>query len=815
MKKILSLLLTLFVLLSAFTACTDQSGTTESLPDLHEAMQVPQRLLIADGKEVYTRLYSMFVSDTDKETVMKEASNLQSLMTGVEPYSPPIGGAGYDGKIYTTGDYVVTTDDELKAALKQAKSGEVIFIPSGVTIDIADLYVTENFQIALREGVILASDRGIGEGGVLRLSHPSGAMILCGDNSVVTGLNICGVITAFDANAASRKDTGVRVFGENVSITNCEFASFSGEAVLLSGKGSGTVDHCYIHHCETGVKDGESALTLSKNAFYCNQTDYVQNGSAASLPDGNGILSAAKPAELTVERVQPDITSAVFPADGYEVYALLGKVADGDTSKLIDALAIHSGTTEYYRYKDQFSVTQDGKVYGITDDRTPLGGGAGYDAIVTDGDFVVRTADELHNALKQAKSGQTVFIPGDAQIDLTGRPVTVPAGVTLASDRGAVQSDGSISTGAMLFTSVRQKEAVFLSENARFCGITLVGPDTERHMTHLQRGLNEAGNKYTDYYYKLMLTRGVSVTGNGAQVDNCEIAGFSEAGVYIGGCIDVTVHHSWIHHNQRNGYGYGVVLYRQTYVEVYRNLFNFDRHAIAADGSANSGYSAHDNAHLGTAIYHIFDAHGGNDRGDGTQIACERIDMYNNVFLSDKIPYKKRGTPQEYSKFTRNIILYPEMRYPYRQLYGKNFICEDNIWGICAELPEYSFEGGKTYQINTANNVRMYEGLASIDAKGYELRYAYFLVFTPTENGYYISEYGNNLDDGSINGENETIKIPEGGFVLVFPNDSEAAKRLYTAIESRHGVIYNTSLGLDGDYIATIDGNTLTVTQSK
>lgn len=812
MKRTLSMLLIISLLLSVLCACDKPKPPVELPPQ--QALCVPQRLMLTDGREVYTWLYSMFVSDND-EQVKADASSLQELIKGVGTAPTEIGGANYGGKIYTTGDYVVKTDDELKDALKKAKSGDVIFIPSGVTIDIADLNATENFHVSLKKGVILASDRGVGEGGVLRLSHPSGAMILCGDDSVVTGLNICGVITAFEGNAASRKDTGVRIFGENVRITNCEFASFSGEAVLLSGKGSGTVEQCYIHHCSTGITDGKDALTLTGNAFFANQNDFVKQDSGSDLPDGNGVLGANEPHAQLCERVLPDIVSAVYPADRYEVYTLLSKVAEGDRSALVDALAIHSGTTEYYRYKDQFSITRDGKVYGITDDGSPLGGGAGYDGIITNGDFTVGTVDELQNALKQAKAGQTVFIPGNAQIDLTGHPITVPAGVTLASDRGAVQSDGSISTGAMLFTSVRQKEAVRLSENARFCGITLVGPDTERHMTHLRRGLNDAGNKYTEYYYKLMLTCGVSVTGDGAEVDNCEISGFSEAGVDINSHVDVVVHHNWIHHNQRNGFGYGVVLGGQTYVEVYRNLFNFDRHAIAADGSAKSGYSAHDNAHLGTAIYHIFDAHGGADRGDGTQIACERIDMYNNVFLSDKIPYKKRGTPEEYSKFTRNIILYPEIRYPYRQLYGENFICEDNIWGIYTDLPDYDFEGGKTYTLNAAGDIRLYEDLESIDAKGYKLRYAYILVFAPTEDGYYISEYGNNLDDGSIAGVNETVKIPEGGFVLIFTNKSDTAKQLYQAIETRHEVIYNTTIGLPGDYIATRDGNMITVTQSK
>ncbi|MBQ8323571.1 MAG: right-handed parallel beta-helix repeat-containing protein [Clostridia bacterium] len=815
-NRFLSLLLILAMLAALLSACTAEEpvGSSSLPPSPTEEAWVPQRLMPTDGKALYTRLYSMFVSDAEASLLAEEAANLQAELKGVLPHDPPIGGGAFNGEIYTDGDYVVTTDDQLKNALKRAKAGQVIFIPSGVTIDISDLAATENFRVSLKEGVILASDRGVGEGGVLRFSHPSGSMLFCYENSVVTGLNLSGVTTAYEGHVAAQKDTGIFIYGENVTVSNCEIASFSGNGIRVASGGSGRVEHSYLHHCRIGIEDEQGTLAVESCAFFANESHRTAGKESVSPGESNGILSAAEPSPAQIRQVAPDIAVAVFPADPYEVYTLLGEVAKGDLSKLTEALALHSGTTEYYTYKDRFTIEQDGKIYGITPDGSPLGGGAGYQGILTSGDYTASTPEELKSALEQAKAGEVIFLPGNVQIDLTHKPITVPAGVTLASDRGALREDGSVSTGALLFTTVRQKEAVFLSENARLCGITLAGPDTERHMTHLQRGLNAAGNKYTDYYYSLPLTRGISVVGKGAEVDNCEIAGFSEAGVHLGGYTDITVHHNWIHHNQRNGFGYGVVLYGKTYVEVYRNLFNFDRHAIAADGSADSGYTAHDNAHLGTAIYHIFDAHGGADRGDGTKIACERVDMYNNVFLSDKIPYKKRGTPEEYSRFTRNIVLYPEMRYPYRQLYGENFICEDNFWGLSEELPVYDFTDGKTYALKIGGDLRLYEGMDSIDAKTHKLRYAFFLVFTPTDAGYYISEYGNNLDDGSINGEVEVVKIPEGGFVLAFTGESYKAKDLYNAITKRHEVIYNTSLGLDGDYIATRDGNTVTVTQS-
>ena len=75
----------------------------------------------------------------------------------------------------------------------------------------------------------------------------------------------------------------------------------------------------------------------------------------------------------------------------------------------------------------------------------PVGGGAGYTRIISPTDprvkYVVSTKDQLFTALKNVKSGEVIFVPGNANIDLTGTYATViPGGVTLAGDRG---SDGS------------------------------------------------------------------------------------------------------------------------------------------------------------------------------------------------------------------------------------------------------------------------------------------------------------------------------------------------------------------------------------
>ena len=62
MKRLLSLFLLLSILLSLLTACSTTPGDPSSGGSDAEAVQIPQRFFLADGREIYTRLYSMLIS---------------------------------------------------------------------------------------------------------------------------------------------------------------------------------------------------------------------------------------------------------------------------------------------------------------------------------------------------------------------------------------------------------------------------------------------------------------------------------------------------------------------------------------------------------------------------------------------------------------------------------------------------------------------------------------------------------------------------------------------------------------------------------
>jgi hypothetical protein len=222
------------------------------------------------------------------------------------------------------------------------------------------------------------------------------------------------------------------------------------------------------------------------------------------------------------------------------------------------------------------------------------------------------------------------------------------------------------------------------------------GGDPGRHLAHWDRCHAGTGPKLgTNYFYKLPVTEGIHCLYNNLEVDNCELSGFSYATIYLSGQDESAstghkIHHNYIHHNQIKALGYGISMPR-AYVEIYCNLFNYNRHSIAGSGWANSGYLAHDNVEFGASVSDYFDMHGGKDRKDGTDIAAEYVEIYNNTFLGDMKPYNLRGVPTSHRTFDYNIVLNSRASYDsklylrptgYPQLTEDKLRVGSNIWNI-------------------------------------------------------------------------------------------------------------------------------------
>jgi len=294
-------------------------------------------------------------------------------------------------------------------------------------------------------------------------------------------------------------------------------------------------------------------------------------------------------------------------------------------------------------------IEVDGIVYGAKpDNRGPIGGGTGYLGIVTSGDYVVRDLDSLLQALAKAERGETVFIPGETQIDLTARiyieqlVLEVPEGVTLAGNRGDANSKGALLTSDTLKTRPMIRA---LGPGVRITGIRLRGPNTKRYLDHHERSLGEGGLG-RPYYYKFPTSDSIETVHPALEVDNCEISGFSHAAIYLLDGDDHQIHHNYIHHCQYQGLGYGVCHNTSSSLIEY-NLFDWNRHSIAGTGRPGNSYTARHNVELGVSLSHCFDMHGGRDRKDGTDIAGTSIEIYNNTFRAPQTPVVVRGVPEE------------------------------------------------------------------------------------------------------------------------------------------------------------------------
>lgn len=309
-------------------------------------------------------------------------------------------------------------------------------------------------------------------------------------------------------------------------------------------------------------------------------------------------------------------------------------------------------------------VDVEGVRYGADAERFgPIGGGPGYGNGVDPSDCSVSVAsrDDLIAALAAASAGDVVCIEGTAELDFTdvvmsGQAIRLPGGVTLASDRGR---GGSL--GALLFSTTLDTARLVevTGADARITGLRLMGPDPLRREEHWCEAYCSDGPMLgPDHYYSIPNSRGISVTHDRLEIDNCEIAGFSHAGVLLEDGEGHRVHHNFIHHNQRDGLGYGVS-HDTAFSVIEANLFDYQRHSIAGTGRPGSGYEARHNVERGHSISHNFDMHGGLAREDGTDIAGTYTHVVSNTFFelpgeSLETAIRIRGIPEDMNLFELN-----------------------------------------------------------------------------------------------------------------------------------------------------------------
>jgi len=271
----------------------------------------------------------------------------------------------------------------------------------------------------------------------------------------------------------------------------------------------------------------------------------------------------------------------------------------------------------------------------------PIGGGAGYNGIISETDtevkYVVSNKDQLLTALKSAKSGDIIFVKGNANIDLSGRFSTrIPSGITLASNRGQSGSLGGRIYQTRLSGDPTSAQHLFVvGNNVQISGLRIEGPDTSTASVEL-----------------LGVRNGIATGDNkGLVIDNCEIYGWSGAGISIWqsdehpeltviglsstkiGRDIAYIHHNYIHHCQAD-WGYGIMVTKGTAL-IEANLFDYTRHAITGTGTPGEGYEAQYNIHLGNTTNNIFDVHGYPGDIPGA-IAGDTYWIHHNSFYSSQ-----------------------------------------------------------------------------------------------------------------------------------------------------------------------------------
>lgn len=269
------------------------------------------------------------------------------------------------------------------------------------------------------------------------------------------------------------------------------------------------------------------------------------------------------------------------------------------------------------------------------------GGGVGYpDAIprVDECMTVVSTYDELRAALDVAQPGDIVYVADDARIDMTGPTVTIPGGVWLVSGRGI---DGS--AGGMLFNTEIVSRSMLQTggPDVRVTGLRLIGPDPGQCPPQYPNACTgEDRTNGVNCRDCMPRPSGVRTTHDNLEVDNCEVAAFSYAGISATDSVGHRIHHNHLHHNQRQGLGYGLVLGRgntgtaQALVDF--NRMDYMRHAIAGSGEPGQDYEARDNLVLPHANGHVFDMHGENENtNNGSQLAGGEMLIHRNTVLVD------------------------------------------------------------------------------------------------------------------------------------------------------------------------------------
>ncbi len=306
----------------------------------------------------------------------------------------------------------------------------------------------------------------------------------------------------------------------------------------------------------------------------------------------------------------------------------------------------------------------------------------GFDRDPTSGFVRVATASDLVNAINDATWGTVIKLDQDASFDVShyARSLPLPDGVTIRGDRrgtlpgplilvsGEVERcvpDGNLGL-ALDDRGVRvlfdQRFPGGFGHNVRFTGLRIQGPCAPG----------------TGRDSRLALFSGIGALDERISlIDHNELSQWTLSPVEVFGpspsvrcgspqppttLDNVRVVRNFVHNNETWKYGLGTVMQSGANATITGNTFSMNRHAIADDGTAVSGYRAFFNLVLSNAPswtaeesgegqsfgpQQDFDMHGSSpDTHHSGGTAGNYVDIAWNTFFGGNRPnYSLRGTP--------------------------------------------------------------------------------------------------------------------------------------------------------------------------
>ena len=287
----------------------------------------------------------------------------------------------------------------------------------------------------------------------------------------------------------------------------------------------------------------------------------------------------------------------------------------------------------------------------------------------TNGFVSVSNAQEFGVVLsKTAHFGTVIQVLGDINLRMLG-DLEIPSGVTIRGGRRGVAEGPELTAHCPNegnCETVPTHELNALGEHVRITRLQITGHSRSKDKTTQHTGIviDDAAPMIVDHNKLSNWTdAAINVLHEGAP-PNWACAPLDTTARPE----NVRIVRNFIHHNVRDGLGYGVVVGGDGYAHITGNTFLMNRHAIASDGQARDGYSAWFNLVMSNVPSYTgarteeadFDMHGSDGSGHHTGgIGGGAVEIARNTFLGTdgRLNFDLRGMACQEDRFVDNISM--------------------------------------------------------------------------------------------------------------------------------------------------------------